>query len=268
MYKAFFLPGRRGALFAIYHPPAAKVMVRGGILYVPPFAEEMNKARRMAALQARQLAASSFGVLILDLYGCGDSAGDFTDARWDNWRDDLLLGCDWLRNQGHERLVLWGLRLGAVLATELAGEITAQRLVLWQPVLDGERFLHQFLRLRLTADRLKGGTETMARLQEHLAAGQTLDVAGYELTPQLAAALKQAHLHCPPAQCRVDWFELVNNADRPLAPINQRMVDHWRAHGVTVHTRTIVGEAFWATQEIAVTPDLLAVTIAALAETP
>lgn len=268
MIEAFFLPGSHGALFAIYHPPAVGVIERGGVLYVPPFAEEMNKARRMVALQARRLAAAGFGVLIPDLYGCGDSAGDFAEARWEIWRDDLSRCLDWLRGRGHHRLVLWGLRLGALLAAELADERMTQRLLLWQPVLDGERFLHQFLRLRLTADRLKGGGETMARLQEMLAVGQTLDVSGYELSPELATAMKPARLQTPPADCRVDWFELVSAADRPLLPASQRVVDEWRAGGVTVHARTLVGEAFWATQEIAVAPDLLAATVAALVEGP
>jgi alpha/beta superfamily hydrolase len=40
----------------------------------------MNKARRMAALQARALAALGYGVLLLDLHGCGDSSGDFGDS--------------------------------------------------------------------------------------------------------------------------------------------------------------------------------------------
>ena len=119
MIEAFFLPGSQGAIFAIYHPPASGVIERGGVLYAPPFAEEMNKARRMAALQARRLAAAGFGVLIPDLYGCGDSGGDFAEARWDIWRDDLSRCRDWLRGRGHHRLVLWGLRLGALLAAEL-----------------------------------------------------------------------------------------------------------------------------------------------------
>jgi len=33
----------------------------------------MNKSRRMAALQARVFAAMGFGVLQIDLFGCGDS---------------------------------------------------------------------------------------------------------------------------------------------------------------------------------------------------
>ena len=58
--EAFFLasdfPGTDaldgGQRFCIYHPPALVSVnepVRGLVLYVHPFAEEMNKSRRMAA---------------------------------------------------------------------------------------------------------------------------------------------------------------------------------------------------------------------------
>ncbi len=237
---------------------------RGGVLYAPPFAEELNKSRRMVALQARRLAAAGFGVLIPDLYGTGDSAGDFGDARWEIWREDLARCAAWLRQRGHESLILWGLRLGGLLAAELAGEVAATRLLLWQPVAAGQRFLHQFLRLRLTADRLKGGSETLSRLQEALAAGQSLEIAGYELHPELAAALDRVRLTPPPPGVPVDWFELTRAASGSFAPASQRIVDEWRSAGVAVHARTVVGESFWATQEIAEAPALLDATLTAL----
>jgi exosortase A-associated hydrolase 2 len=241
---------------------------RGGVLYVPPFAEEMNKSRRMAALQARLLAAAGFGVLIPDLHGTGDSAGDFADARWAVWRDDVARGGAWLRRRGHQRLCLWGLRLGGLLAAELAGELGATRLLLWQPALSGERFLQQFLRLRLTADRLKGGGETMARLREMLAAGQSLEVGGYQLHPELASALERVRPTAPVGGTRVDWFELAGAPGASLPPASQRVVDEWRGAGVSVHVRTTAGEAFWSTQEMAVAPALLDATLAALHEAP
>lgn len=263
--ELFFLAGSRGALFAVYHPPAAGMTSRS-VLCAPPFAEELNKSRRMIAQQARRLAAAGFGVLIPDLYGTGDSTGDFSDARWEIWREDLARCAVWLRQRGHESLILWGVRLGGLLAAELAAEAAAARLLLWQPVLSGQRFLHQFLRLRLTADRLKGGSETLGRLQEALAAGQSLDVAGYELHPELAAALDQVRLPLPlplPG-VQVDWFELTRAAEGSLAPASQRIVDEWRSAGVAVHARTVVGESFWATQEIAEAPALLDATLTAL----
>lgn len=259
----FFLVGGQGTLFAIYYPPAAGVPRRDGVLYVPPFAEEMNKSRRMVALQARRLAAAGFGVLVPDLYGTGDSAGDFAEARWSIWREDVIACAQWLGQQ-HAQLVLWGLRLGGLLAAELAGEVAAGRLLLWQPVLSGQRLFQQLLRLRLTADRLKGGSETQAHLQEMLAAGQPVEVAGYALHPALAEALGQARLAKPPSGVPVHWFELSASPNSPLSPASQRQVEEWRSAGVTVQAQTVAGDSFWATQEIAEAPELLDGTLGAL----
>ena len=264
MIEPFFLAGSRGALFAVYHPPSTGGEERGGVLYLPPFAEEMNKARRMAALQARRMAEAGFGVLIPDLYGTGDSTGDFADARWAIWQDDLMRCADWLRQRGHERLTLWGVRLGGLLAMDRAEPVAAAHLLLWQPVLSGQRFLHQFLRLRLTADRFKGGGDSMGQLQQKLAAGQSLEVAGYELHPELASALEQACPVTPPTQVRVDWFEVAGTADAGLSPASQRVVETWRTAGVAVHPQTVIGDAFWATQEIAEAPALLDATLMAV----
>jgi exosortase A-associated hydrolase 2 len=85
--RPFFLPAGPRALFALHHEPTAPV--RGAIVYVPPFGEEMNKSRRMAALQARALAAAGWHVLQIDLFGTGDSEGDFAEATWDAWLEDI-----------------------------------------------------------------------------------------------------------------------------------------------------------------------------------
>jgi len=79
-FEPFFLPASRGERFCIFHPAAGAL--RGAVLYLHPFAEEMNKSRRMAALQSRMLAARGIAVLQIDLFGCGDSSGDFGDASW------------------------------------------------------------------------------------------------------------------------------------------------------------------------------------------
>lgn len=67
-------------------------MTRGSIVYIHPFAEEMNKSRRMAALQARALTLAGFAVLQLDLIGCGDEAiAEYMTAVLDANDPDLLL---------------------------------------------------------------------------------------------------------------------------------------------------------------------------------
>src|SRR5579864_8605852 len=95
-----YLESGKRRLFGIYHAPFPGCKRHSGFIYVPPFAEEMNLARRMAALQARALAATGSGILLLDLFGTGDSGGDFCDARWELWIDDILAAADWLRAHG------------------------------------------------------------------------------------------------------------------------------------------------------------------------
>lgn len=261
-WTPFFLPGQQGTLFAIYHAPVPPL--RGQVLYLPPFAEEANKTRRMAALAARRLAGAGWGVLLLDGYGTGDSAGEFGQATWDGWRTDAGCAQDWLTERGGP-LVLWGVRSGALLAVQTAQQVPPAALLLWQPVMDGERFLHQFLRLRLAAALGGGQRETTAQLRAQLAAGQTLAVAGYELNPELAAALAGLRLVdlLPPPAVPVQWL-----ADAPATAGDEAVLAVWREQGVRVERQVVTADPFWQTQEIVVSEDWLAATVAALAGLP
>jgi len=174
-----------------------------GIVYAHPFCEEMNKARRMAALQSRRFAAAGYAVLQIDLFGCGDSSGDFVDARWGIWKNDLRTAASWLNSRVGGTSGLWGLRLGAVLAADVARDpaMGIENLLLWQPVSNGEQYLTQFLRLRLAAEMLAdGAAQTGVReLRESLAHGATLEIAGYDCTPNWRRRLMHSGL---PTWCR------------------------------------------------------------------
>ena len=263
--EPFFLEGEAGQRFCLFHPPAG-ASCRGAVLYVHPFAEEMNKSRRMAALQARELAALGFGVLQIDLHGCGDSSGDFGDARWDTWKRDLALAHFWLSGRLGLPVHLWGLRLGALLALDYSTGATepVASLLLWQPVLSGKVFLTQFLRLRVAnamlSDDKEAGNGTAA-LRAQLAAGETLEIAGYDLAPELAAAIEALDLaKMAPATYPVHWFEAVSAPDRPLPPGAARVGAAWTEAGAGLHTHVVACAPFWATQEITESPALLQAT--------
>lgn len=267
--QPFFLKAAAGERFCLFHP--ADGACRGSLLYLHPFAEEMNKSRRMAALQARALAAQGIAVLQIDLYGCGDSSGDFADARWDIWLDDAARGRQWLEARLGRPAGLWGLRLGALLALDHAHRAPTppRELLLWQPVHNGSAFLTQFLRLRMVNDMLAGAAPAAdsaaktgtAALREQLRAGNALEVAGYELAPALADALDGLDLarlvQLAPSSCPVQWFDMVAAEGRALAPPTEKLAAAWRARGAAVAVHAVVGPQFWATQEIAVCPALL-----------
>ena len=118
--RPFHIATAHGRCFALHHPSATPD-VRARVLYVPPFAEEMNKSRRMAALAARALSAAGADVLQIDPHGTGDSSGEFRDASWQGWVDDIVEAARWLQQApGDAPLWLWSLRAGCLLAAEAA----------------------------------------------------------------------------------------------------------------------------------------------------
>jgi len=266
--QPFFLDGAAGRLFCLFVGPAPHAPRRGGVLFVPPFAEEANKSRRQVMLQARELAAVGYGVMLVDLYGTCDSEGDFEQGRWDLWRSDLLAGLRWLENGGFSPVVLWSLRWGSLLAVDLASELGERpRLVLWQPVLDGRQHNDQFIRMRVASSMLGGGTRvTVQELRRSLAAAESVEVAGYALHPDLVAGTDVRNLAAarPPHGCVVDWIEVVGDQTAGVSVGSQRVIASWRDTGIDVHPATIVGQQFWATTEITVVPPLLEHTTQAL----
>ncbi len=269
--QPFFLRADGGQRFCLFHAPRSAARCRGTILYVHPFGEEMNKSRRMAALQARAFALMGFGVLQIDLFGCGDSSGDFSDASWDIWKQDLAAARNWLENRIAVPASLWGLRLGALLALDFARsqKSAIDRLILWQPVINGETFLNQFLRLRMANEILSGSGSGKAKgtseLRRHLATGHALEIAGYELSPDLARAIDDLKAAELPFDGRdIHWFEVVAEHGRPMTPAGAKVIERWKQDGIEPHVHLVPGLSFWATQEITECPDLIAATVDAL----
>lgn len=262
--EPFFLAVAGGQRLCIHHPPARAP--RAALLYVHPWAEEMNKSRRMVALQARALAAQGFAVLQVDLHGCGDSSGELVDASWSGWLDDLAAALQWLRQRHDAPLWLWGLRSGALLAAQAAARLdTAYGLLLWQPAASGKALLQQFLRLKAAAS-LQGGAAkaTLDAARAALAAGGSVEVAGYTLGAAVAQGLEAATLALPPAVRQVLWLEVTTRQPPALLPASEALVQAWQAAGHAVHAQAVAGPAFWQTQEIEDAPELLAATLAAL----
>jgi exosortase A-associated hydrolase 2 len=231
----------------------------------------MNKARRMAALQARRLAQEGWSVVQLDLHGCGDSVGEFAEARWETWVDDVRAALAWLRSRCEGPMSLWGLRLGATLACDVARDaaLELERLVLWQPVVAGEQFITQFLRVRLASEMLADGVATTALrgLRAELAQGRSLEIGGYELHPNLAQAIARQDLSLTvPEVKRVAWLEVAAEPGVDVRPSSRRVVEAWGKRGMALTVATVGGEPFWATIEIAECEALLLATSQALRE--
>ncbi|HZV67563.1 MAG TPA: hydrolase 2, exosortase A system-associated [Telluria sp.] len=272
--EPFFFDADPGTRFSLYHAPDPHLPARGAILYVHPFAEEMNKTRRMAALQARAFAALGYAVLQIDLFGCGDSCGDFSSGRWELWKRDLSVACSWLAERTSGPLHLWGVRLGGLLALDFAATSrSAESIILWQPYINGRTAVDQFLRQKLAAEMSTAGDapgpRSTAGLRAQLAAHGTLEVGGYELAAALVKAIDAcdaAALKLPP--CSVHWFASGAPAAARVAASAARLADLWAPQGVRLHFHPLDGVPFWASSDIVECPALLAATSAIFTASP
>ena len=266
--QAFFLAVEPGRRFCLFHSPHGRQPL-GRVLYVHPFAEEMNKSRRMAALHARALAKAGFAVLQIDLLGCGDSSGTAADAHWEGWVRDLVAAHCWLSKQAAGPNWLWGLRAGALLAAQTAAQIDEPcNFLFWQPANSGKPLVQQFLRLKAANELIGGAAKgVVAQLRQQLERGEPVDVAGYQLGPQLLHGFEAATL-APPASAhpagRLAWIELSNQTDAALLPASAAALERWRSAGFTVNSQVVPGPAFWQTTEIEEAPALLAASLRAL----
>ena len=273
MQQGFFLPAPgapAGQRFGLFHP-AQGGEVHGRVVYVHPFAEEMNKARRMSALQARALAAAGFIVLQIDLHGCGDSSGDFGDARWADWVADVQQAAAWLGDRDDAHLAaplwLWGLRAGCLVAVEAAAGLGPCNFCFWQPAASGKTLLQQFLRLKSAGEMLAGGGKGVVEgLRQQLLQGQAVEIAGYTLAADMAGGLERVTLR-PPAGLvpgRVEWLELSSQVGATLSPVSSQAAAFWAQAGFALRSQVLEGPAYWHTAEIEVAPLLISATVAAL----
>jgi exosortase A-associated hydrolase 2 len=249
----FFLRGTTGELFCIYHAPRGSRGCRGVLLHVPAFADEMNWSRRLVSIQARRLASEGWGVLQVDLHGCGDSAGEFRDSRWEIWLDDIATAVGWLRRQEPGRpITLWGIRLGALLAIDFARRacIRCEKLILWQPVLSGKEMITEFIRISragamfsVAAMRAGTASEVMGMLKD----GQAAEVAGYELTSGLVSSIEQITFPLPrdAGDSPLHWVEVVSKAEHPGRPAALRTLDAWTEAGRDASFHRVIGPPFW-----------------------
>lgn len=214
---------------------------------------------------ARRLAQNGKPTLLIDLFGTGDSAGDFADAAWPQWSADLLSAAAWLRAQGARRIHVVAARAGALLVESLAREegVAGSRLILWQPVVRGADFWRQFLRLRVAADALrKPSPGEQLTPQALLARDGHIEIAGYTIGSELASGLSNAELKSSVVSrfSASLWAEVTMMSPPELSMGSQKTLGQWRETGLEPKTVSMNGEAFWSTPEIAYVPNLIEAT--------
>lgn len=131
-------------LFAAYHPPHQSQAPRQAVLLCNPFGQESVRVHRFYKVLADRLARAGMAVMRFDYFGTGDSDGDDIDGHLDIWRSDILLAHDELHRRSACTNISWvAARLGGSLAIQAAKQPQLERLILWDPILDGPMYLQQ-----------------------------------------------------------------------------------------------------------------------------
>lgn len=182
-------PNRRGLRlsFALHRPAAAPAAAPARAwLFCNALLEEKTFSHRFGVTLARRLAARGDAVLRFDYAGTGDSE-DLPDAGGASppcWIDDAADAAAFLRTQADfESLHLLGIRSGALVAAAAAAPLSASRIVLLEPPVDGNAWLQEGLRANLTTQLscFKKVLETREQMAERLQAGGTVNVQGHEI---------------------------------------------------------------------------------------
>jgi uncharacterized protein len=141
--KPAFFGSSACQLFGIHEPPRAAAIRNTAVLLCYPGVQEYNMAhwafRRLSSMLARE----GIHVLRFDWSGTGDSWGRPADGTMAQWVSDVESAAQELRDaSGAESVSIVGLRLGATIATlACSKETLADDLVLWEPVIEGSRYI-------------------------------------------------------------------------------------------------------------------------------
>jgi len=181
-------------LHGVLHAPGEPV---GGLVLCHPFAEEKKCAHRTLVDLARGCVEVGWAALRFDMRGCGDSPETFGEVDLDDWRADISAAAEMLAEQLGRRVGLAGLRLGATLAAQVAGERDdIACLALLEPVVSGERYIKDNLRRSIIKAMLtkRDGGEQFAGVTSATGDGDAVDFDGYPVSAAMQAQIKSADL--------------------------------------------------------------------------
>lgn len=258
--EPFYLDGPRGRLFAIYHPPQNGIQIKGCFLYIQPLAEEMNRCRQMVAIQAREFSKLGYGCLLLDLYGTGDSEGEYQDGNWDIYLADINAGLRWIAAKGYDHIRLWALRHGAFLALDLARTVPALRkILLWQPVLNGKAAVTQILRIALAGSLSEQDKISMTELRSRIQEDKAVELSGYETPASLLSVLETKHIssYYGLTDLEIQWFDVLASQEQNRSKESMQVEQNWRDAGARIHYEAVIGPAFWQVWERVVADHLI-----------
>lgn len=205
MEKPLFFNNGPDRLFGFVHQPD-HVQAREGIVLCHAFGEEKLWSQRVYVNFAREAAKRGIAVFRFDFRGHGDSVGHSEENTLENFASDIDAAIRQFRLEcpGIQNLGLLGLRFGgSLVALYAANNDFNGRIALWEPVINGDRYMQELLRINLSTQLAVHGKVTKNRkaLVDDMTKGIYANVDGYLISFDLFSECNEVDLQKVAASC-------------------------------------------------------------------
>jgi uncharacterized protein len=223
-------------IFTVEHHPEQSDPTKAYI-FIHPFAEEKLWSHRVYVTTARAFCQKGIFVARFDFRGHGDSDGDFVDSSLERHLSDINAVIEHVKSicPTIKTIGLLGLRLGGAIAAITAiSRSDIDEMILWDPVLNGDRYMQDILRSNLAAQMaVKGKVEiTRDDLIGQMKSGQPINIEGYYLKypyfQELSAIDLLSHEYPDSLNCCI--LQIVRNPKQPINKQNQQYFEKFNAN--------------------------------------
>ena len=231
-------------LYGVFHNGVDSVQT--ALVLCPPFAEEMVATYARFANWSKRLAEKGIAVLRFHFYGTGESGGASTDFTLETAIDDACSAFEFARERiAPVRLGYFGARLGATVAVLAALQKPVDLLVMWSPITNIQQYMRELFRAQIAKEMVHNGLTRVQRDTQDmimdLESGQSIDLLGYEFSPQLYRQMASQWKWPEKAPAKhVLW--LARTTEEKNASV---IVDRWKASGSQVDFTVLPEPAFW-----------------------
>ena len=245
-------------LFGLFEAPPANVARGESILFCSPFGQEAIRSHRLFKVLADRLCRDGFHVMRFDYFGTGDSAGDGDEVCISGLVDDLSTADNEIvQRSGCTRRSWIGLRLGATIAALASTKVSVspQRLILWEPVIDGASYLTELAHAHTLALEDAYGSRCVydLALRDNFVRESGQEALGFPLTDSFRAelnSLKLDSLLSVQASAVDIFYNVSSRADIADSNLETELTTRLSARGVETFSASIDKPIVWTADEM------------------
>jgi len=253
MEEPFFFSNKNYRLFSILHHPADPKSLHGetGVVFCDPFAEEKLWAHRVFVNFARLLSKNSYWVLRFDCMGHGDSDGNYEDANVETQLSDIRRAVGVLKEKARvKNVMLLGARFGGTLSALAAANVDeVDGMVLWSPVVNGEKYFQDCLRSNLTTQMTtyRKINYTREQMVRDLLGGKAVNIDGYLISPEFYKQISRIRLNEVMPSCKKPllMIQIHKEENARIDKEVQELQGALKQAGRPAQFGTVKGEPFW-----------------------